>query len=337
MNEKKRRLVTGGFLVGSLLLVLAVLFFLGGRDLFTNKIPVCTYFVESVQGLSRGSAVKFKGAPIGTVSDVRIIFPNYVLVEMEIDTSRFAGDGGGVNKTMLKREVRQNGLNCRLEYVGITGLKFIDLDYHDTGKDKDNQGLTPPEFVSRSGALYIPSVKSSFTDISTSVAGAIDKINQINIREMGDDISNILHELRALISDPTLLSTIRHINEVAANLEETSGMLGRVIDEERVENLVNNLEETIGNLRTLMQRVDETAANANIPESTEAFRSAARHVSESATAFRRASEAVVYSRQELGSTLLKLNQTIDSLRLLIDCLERDPGSLLRGKAPRETE
>ena len=58
MNEQSRRLNTGIFLIGSLLLVLAILFFLGGRDLFSSKVKVSTYFEESVQGLSRGAAVK---------------------------------------------------------------------------------------------------------------------------------------------------------------------------------------------------------------------------------------------------------------------------------------
>jgi len=325
MKEKTRRLRAGIFIVGSLTLVLAILFFLGGRDLFANKIRLCTYFDESVQGLSRGAAVKFKGAPIGTVSEIRIIFPNYVLVEMELDESNFT-DGGDFEDSFL-HEVRENGLCCRLEYVGITGLKFVDFDYHPSEKKRRE----PPSFIGKTAAIYVPSVNSSFADISTSVAGAIDKLNQINIKEMSEEVTEIMRDVRALLSDPALISTLHHLNEVTANLESTSGMLGRVIDEDRMENLVTSLEDSLKNLQGFIRRMDDAAAGANIPESAAVFRSSANQVAESASSLKNASAAVVEGQQEMSNTMLKLNQAIDSLRMLIEYLESDPGSLLRGK------
>ena len=328
MNERIRRLRTGSFLVAALLLVLTILFFLGGRDLFSKKIKVCTYFDESVQGLNRGAAVKFKGAPIGTVSDIRIIFPNYVLVEMEIDVSRFTAAGGDFEKAFL-REVRENGLCCRLEYVGITGLKFIDFDYHQIDVEKNRK--EPPSFIGKTDAIYVPSVSSSFADISTSVAGAIDKLNQINVKEISEELTEVMRDLRALISDPALAATLHHLSEVAANLENTSGMLGRVVDEDRLENLISALEENLKSLQGFVRRMDDATADAKIPESAAAFRNSADKVAESTASLRQASAAVVNGQQELSNTLFKLNQAIDSLRMLIEYIESDPGSLLRGK------
>lgn len=329
MNERMRRLRTGFFLVVSMLVVLAILFFLGGRDLFSKKLRACTYFDESVQGLNRGAAVKFKGATIGTVSDIRIIFPNYVLVEMEIDVSRFTASDGDFEADFLA-EVQKKGLSCRLEYAGITGLKFIDFDYHQIDGNNKNK-REPPSFIGKTDAIYVPSVSSSFADISTSVAGAIDKLNQINIKEISEEITGIMRDLRALISDPALSAAVHHLSEVAANLENVSGMLGRVVDEERLENLISALEENLKDLRSLIRHVDEAASGANIPESAAAFRNSAAKVGDGAAAMQDASAAVVNGQQELSNTLLKLNQTIDSLRMLIEYIESDPGSLLRGK------
>jgi ABC-type transporter Mla subunit MlaD len=330
-----RRLRTGFFLVASMTVVLAILFFLGGRDLFSKKIRACTYFDESVQGLNRGAAVKFKGATIGTVSDIRIIFPNYVLVEMEIDVSRFTGTDGDFEAAFLA-EVQKKGLCCRLEYAGITGLKFIDFDYHQTD-DKSKNKREPPSFIGKTDAVYVPSVSSSFADISTSVAGAIDKLNQINIKEMSEEITAIMRDLRALISDPALAAAVHHLSEVAANLENASGMLGRVIDEERLENLIASFETSLKDLKTLIRHMDEAASGANIPESAAAFRNSAAKVADGAAAMQDASAAVVNGQQELSNTLLKLNQTIDSLRMLIEYIESDPGALLRGKNRSDEE
>ena len=325
MKERTRRLRTGIFLVGSICLLLSILFFLGGRNLFSKKIKVCTYFDESVQGLSRGAAVKFKGAPIGTVSDIRIIFPKYVLVEMEIEESCFAGSPGIDSE--FRREVNENGLCCRLEYIGITGLKFVDFDYHQAEQRKQK----PPSFIGKTDALYVPSVNSQFADISTSVAGAIDKINQLNLKEISEEATGIMRDVRSRLSDPTLTATLQHLNEAAANLESTSGMLGRVIDEDRLENLIASLENSLKIMQGFIQRLDDATANANIPESAAVFRNSALKVSDSATALQNASSAVVNGQQELSNTMFKINQAIDSLRMLVDYLESDPGSLLRGK------
>lgn len=313
MNEQKRRLRTGIFLVSGTLVVLLILFFLGGRDLLTTKVKVRTYFPESVQGLSRGAAVKYRGAPVGTVSKISILFSKRIVqVDMEIDVSSFAGDERGFESEFIS-EVR-NGLRCRLEYLGITGLKFIDFDYFAS----PGEALpSTPDFIGDPDAIYVPSVPSTFTDIYASVAGAIEKIGKIDIDEIVGDVSKALGEVVSLLSDPAIKSAINRINEAAANLESSSGAVTRVLDEERLVRMLGVFEENLKGIDAFLKRLNQDAAAAKLPES--------------AAAFRAASGAVVESRQELGNTLLKLNQTIDSLRMLIDYLESDPSSLLNGK------
>lgn len=312
MNEQTRRLHTGIFLTGGLLLVLAILFFLGGRDLFARKLKISTYFDESVQGLSRGAAVKYRGAPIGTVSDIRIIFSKRIVrVDMEIDVDSFSGIEGNFSSEFL-HEIRDNGLRCRLEYLGITGLKFIDLDYRKSaGGD-----LSTPEFID-DNTLYVPSVPSSFTDIYTSVAGAIDKIGRINIEEIGSDVSRALQEIVSLISDPAWKSAINRIDEAAANIEALSGSVTRAVDESRLNRILSGVEKSLANLDALIVSMNKNLVDSKLPESTQAFRSAAA--------------AVVDSRSEVNHVIFKVNQAIDSFRMLVDYLESDPGALLRGK------
>ena len=319
MNEQTRRLRTGVFLASGTVVVLLILFFLGGRDLLTTKVNVRTIFPESVQGLSRGAAVKYRGAPIGTVTKISILFSKRIVqVDMEIDVSSFAGEKKEFKSEFI-REVR-NGLRCRLEYLGITGLKFIDFDYFPAS---GNELPVAPDFIGDPDAIYVPSVPSTFTDIYASVAGALEKIGRIDIEEIGGDVSKALGEVVALLSDPALKSAINRINEAAANLESSSGTVNRVLDEDRMVRLLGNFEDALKALESLIQRVNQDTAGAKLPES--------------AAAFRAASGAVVESRQELGNTLLKLNQTIDSLRMLIDYLESDPSSLLNGKKRHPTK
>ena len=314
MDEKTRRLRTGSFVAVGLLLVLAILFFLGGRDLFAHKIKVVTVFEESVQGLSRGSAVKFRGAPIGTVSDISIHFSsNRVQVEMDIDVASFSDDEDELRSKFLSA-VREKGLRCRLENQGITGLKFIDFDYFAIGGSTISlHGLSGKN----GDAIEVPSVPSTFQDVLGTITQSLDRLSKIDIEGISSDVAKTVREVADLLSDPAIKSAISRINEAAANIESSTQTINRVCDEERLDRLVTSLEDSIVKINKFVDEASKETADAKLPESAAAFRSA--------------TAAVVESRRELGNTLLKLNQSLDALKMLLEYIESDPSSVLNGK------
>ena len=90
MNDRNQKLRIGMFVIGGVLLLLIMLFFFGMSDFFTHKVAVRTYFSESVQGLTVGSGVKYRGVPIGTVSKIAIrVSDKLVEVNMEIQLDHF--------------------------------------------------------------------------------------------------------------------------------------------------------------------------------------------------------------------------------------------------------
>ena len=316
MDDKKRRLRTGLFVAGGLILVLAVLFFLGGRDLFAHKITLYTTFNESVQGLSRGSAVKFRGAPIGTVSDISIHFAeNQVQVVMEIDAANFGEEEEELQGKLL-RAVLEKGLRCRLEHQGITGLKYIDFDYFVDAETSAPQSAALG-LKDRPNAIEIPSVPSTLKDVLGTITRSLERLGRIDIEGIGEDLGKTIREISDLIADPAIKSAINRINDAAANIESSSQAINRVFDEERMEQLRNSLETAFARVNELAALAHKEAAAANIPESSASFRSAAA--------------AVIEGRRELSNTLFKLNQAIDSLRMMVEAIERDPNSLINGK------
>ena len=313
MKDKEAKIRCGIFLIAGLLILLLLLFLLGGRDLFVRKATIRTAFLESVQGLSTGSAVKYRGAPVGSVSKITILVDRrMVQVDMEIELDSFGGTPDSF-ENYFRRELRQ-GLRCRMEFLGITGMKFIDLDYF---AGKDDELPKAPDFEGDPTAIYVPSVPSSFRDIYASLVTAMERISKIKFEEIADGIDRTLNEFSGLLADPAIKSVIARVNDAAANLESTTAVIARSLDEKRIVHITELLENGLKGFDVLVNTMTEESRKAKISESAASFRAAADSISE--------------SRREISNTLQKFNQLMDSIRMLTDYLERDPNSLINGK------
>ena len=318
-NDSFQKIKIGLFVIGGLALLIAILFFLGMTDIFTNKAPVQTFFSESVQGLTVGSAVKYRGVPIGNVTKISIrVTDKLVQVDMAVELEHFVSGGEkGQQRSDFRRFFQselEQGMRCRLEYAGITGMRYIDFDYFAT----PGQTLPePPAGMLEPGTLYIPAVPSPFRDILKAIGTSLDRISRIRFEEISDGLERSLSELSGLLGDPALKSTIVRINDAAENLELGSRTLSRVFSEERLNRLMTVLEEDLDNVNKLTGQLIRETRDAKLPES--------------AAAFRDASNAISFSQDELANTLTKLNQTLDALTELADSLSADPSSIVSGK------
>ena len=318
-NDSFQKIKIGLFVIGGLALLIAILFFLGMTDIFTNKATVQTFFSESVQGLTVGSAVKYRGVPIGNVTKISIrVTDKLVQVDMAVELEHFVSGGEkGQQRSVFRRFFQselEQGMRCRLEYAGITGMRYIDFDYFAT----PGQTLSePPAGMLEPGTLYIPAVPSPFRDILKAIGTSLDRISRIRFEEISDGLERSLSELSGLLGDPALKSTIVRINDAAENLELGSRTLSRVFSEERLNRLMTVLEEDLDNVNKLTGQLIRETRDAKLPES--------------AAAFRDASNAISFSQDELANTLTKLNQTLDALTELADSLSADPSSIVSGK------
>ena len=195
-KSKKQEMLAGVFIISGVILLLITLFVLGLSDLFAHKIIMRTGFSESVQGLSRGSAVKYRGVQIGNVTEISILVDeNIIQVDMEIDPAFFA-----VNRhnnrfpdrefhAFFQNEIKNKGLRARLEMLGITGMKFIDFDYF----AKPGTSLpAPPRFTGPRGVLYIPGVTSQMKDITGTLTMAVDRLSRIRFERISEQLETAL-------------------------------------------------------------------------------------------------------------------------------------------------
>src|SRR4051812_34643117 len=109
-------------IIGVALSVAAVMIF-GSGKLFSHRIPLVLYFSDSVNGLTVGAPVKFKGVPIGQVTKIQISFdergqPSKIPVLIEVNEDLVLSKGGGSDvmqeSDFFEKQIKQ-GLRGSLE------------------------------------------------------------------------------------------------------------------------------------------------------------------------------------------------------------------------------
>jgi paraquat-inducible protein B len=321
MGKKANPAVVGAFVLGAIALaVLGVLVF-GSGKYFRTTVEFVMYFPGSVNGLSVGAPVKFKGVDIGTVSNIQLILsagsdgPSArIPVYVQMDPTKIITAGSGIRlpDPAARDELVQRGLRAQLQSQSIlTGLLFIQLDFFPD---------TPATYVlpQPSDPPEIPTIPTVLEQASTQAREIINDLRQIDFKGMIDQANVALAGLSKLINDPSLRSALDQLPGTVKNLngavDSANALLRRV--DRQVDPLSTELQQTLAGAQRAMDTVEKTASTAT-------------------TLIQPGSPLDHDLRQSLNA----VSQAADALRLFADYLERNPSALLYGRSqqPQETQ
>ena len=318
MNIKKNFLL-GIFVISALIVGIIMLIGFGLLESFRPKVYLVTYTNESVQGVNIGSQVKFRGVSVGSVENISILSDNKLIkIEMSITPDAF------IFRKMTNEEMRKNlcrkmlqdeiksGLNCRLDYAGITGLRYVELDFFtDNGIIKDVDPVLSHE------QIYIPMVPSVFSSMFNMLNESLTRISKIKFEEMSDNIIQNLNEIRAIFNSDKVKNTIVNIETISNNLEKVTSSINGVLSKEKLEALIGNLEEAIKSFERLGKSAESELLKSDIPSSSRQLRDTLQNISE--------------LKGKVENTLFILNKALDNISSLSRQIEEQPDSLLRGR------
>ncbi len=288
----------GAFVIGGIALAFAVLVWLGAGDWNRKTRTIVTYFDESVQGLEVGSALKFRGVPVGTVSAITIA-PDlrHVKVTSQVyeDVLQRLGLAG---KGPVLREMEETGTPLRIQVAsaGITGVKFLLVDYFDPKRFPVQPLAFDP------GPDYMPSTPSTLKSIEEAVV----------------DVGMQLPMLTMQASE-----TLVRLTDVVESFEKTIRPL--VAKGGEVSRLLAQYERTGAQFEQTARSLEDQIRDARLAETTGAVRDAA-------AAFGGLTADGSALAEDARSSLSALQEALDSLRALADYLERDPASIVRGRS-----
>ena len=327
MLNQRKYFLTGVFVAGALLVLIGTMFFLGLADEFAERVYLVTTFNESVQGLSKGSAVKYKGVPIGQVEQIRIMTAERIIrVDMSIDPAAFGGLEDQSGKTPIEklqdfcREAQKNGLGCRLDLAGITGMRYIEMDY--IPPEKRRKTALPA--IDEPGVFYFASAPGTFNNIIDSVTVSLDKIANVNIAQIASDLDSNLKALNEILTNPSIRKSLDRLERITGNVEALSDNFAEHLTGEDLRKLIDGVNNNLNNISQLTSQLNGKLSDVNTRELN-------KQIVEVLTASRMLIDELQNDSDDAVTIIRKLNSVLGNLNEFIDGLKDDPSSLVRGR------
>ena len=317
-----RQTIVGGFVLGGIVLALAVLVLFSRLRPFEPITRAVLVFEGSVNGLIVGSPVTFRGVRVGVVRHIRVQFDPgtrraYIPVIVQLEPNRVTvGTSADTVRTVGLPRMVADGLRGQLNIQSfVTGQAEIDLDF---------QPGTPARLYNRvAGLPEIPTLPGQLQVLR-------DQITNLPLHDLALDAEHTLVSLQVL-SDrmdralPPLISSLTATSDQSrvalgaataaiADLQARAGLTLQAIDRLSMDGdrqlagrgvelsrLLQASTRSVGEAQTLLTQVNGLAAPRSAP------------------------------RADVEASLRDLAAAASSLRGLAEDLDRNPQLLLTGR------
>ncbi len=319
MSKRANPRLVGAFVIVAVLLaVLGVTAFGSGR-LFRDTETFVLYFGQSLDGLSSGAPVKFRGVQIGQVKSVlfslsedqtrpwdELVLP--VLIEIDQERIRRRGAvAADFGSPEFVNSAIADGLRGSLQLESfVTGRRYIQLDVY-PGTPAVLHGF--PDEPYRELPTIVP---AGLEELEATANTLLRSIAQI-------DYGGLVDSLHGLISD--MRSVAVRMSTATAALPAALEKFGGAMD--TYTSLAESIDTALVPLRADLVR--------SLSEATVAL-SEARGAFENVKALLEPGSPIT---ARLESALAEMAESARALRILAEFLEQNPSALVRGKQERE--
>ena len=368
MEKEHRYFRLGLFVILTVATLLALLFILGGRSLFRPTLTAETYFNESVSGLDIGSPVKYRGIPLGSVSQIT---SSAVLYERDVPVGqrkayivvRMKVAGNKVDLEQLKEEIPEyvkRGLRAQTQIAGVTGQLYVSLD---DPTPPIPQGLPfdwTPEHI------YIPSAPSLTSEIVGNAQKFLASLNAAKIDDIAEQLKTLVASLNQKVGDVAVQDLSKEGLGLLRDTRATVSRIDRIIADaplsqafdrldaasKRLDDLLADpgLKQTVDKLASASTRIDKLLADPGLKrtvDNSESFTASLRDLVEGDglertirnldQTIQRIDALVGDNQYDVRVIVQDLRATADNLRSLSETAKRYPAGIFLGGPPPRTE
>jgi len=343
MEEGNRHYRLGLFVIVCVVILAAVLFLLGGRKLFKPTFTFETYFNESVSGLELGAPLRFRGVPLGQVTEIVTSAATYesdvplgkrreyIVVRVKVDVSAKEAE-------QMKRDVAdlvKKGLRAQTQLAGITGQQYLSLDFLDATKHPPIAFDWTPEYT------YVPSAPSVTGEIIANAQSVLANLKNVDVNALVHNFNTLVVDADRKVNELPVAELSIQTHEVLKNANAAFARVDRILATAPIEQTMHRidsaaarvdalladpaLKQTIGNAAAISARVRKVADDGELDRMVKRISDAAERL-----------DALVGDNQyDLRVTVQDLRVTANNLRTLSENVKRYPAGALVGGPPEK--
>ena len=310
--------------VGSLVGLFGVVY-LGAQELKRSTQTAYAYFDEALTGLEEGSAVKFRGITVGRVERIRFatedrllevrasLYEDY-LADLGLDTSQLDASNPLIHR-----------LRAQVVMSFVTSTAFIQVDFfEDPPGGPQMLGFRVPDdgFTLRTVPSTAKSLEASVREVLTELPRLsleVRALVELVQTELGaarvPEVSRRLQSLLRTVEGQVQAFGESGLMDAAARAAEEVGSTAAALRGER-----DALRAAVDSWAQLGASLDREVQSMELGATTAGVREAAAAVG-----------ALDGVGDDVREELQNLRRALAAIERLADMLERDPGSLLRGR------
>jgi phospholipid/cholesterol/gamma-HCH transport system substrate-binding protein/paraquat-inducible protein B len=341
VEESKRYVRLGLFVVVSLAVLAAGLLALGGRKWFQPTLTFETYFNQSVAGLELGAPVRFRGVPLGYVSEIVTSTATY---ERDVPIARrreYIVVRGEVNFSAREAaQIRQDvvslvkrGLRAQTRLAGLTGQQYLALDFMDPQKNP------PLEFPWKSTYTYVPSAPSLASEIVNKAQTFLATLNEADIKSLARNLNTLVVDLDKKVDEVPVGDLSAEARAVLANANSAFERIDRIVAGAPIGPTLRKLDSASTELDALLGDPSLRETIDNVAMITTRLRKVteAGHLERTLKGVEEGAERVDVllsdNQDDIRSMVQDLRVTSANLRVLSETLKRYPAGVLVAGPP----
>ena len=315
MDDSRRHVRLGLFVVVSVSVLLCALGVLGWRKWFQPTFTFETYFDKSIAGLELGAPVLFRGVPLGQVTEILTSVATYekdtpIAQRREYIVVRVKANMPGAEAAQMKRDLArliEHGLRAQTQLAGITGQQYLELDFMAAKK------YPPLEFAWQPKYIYLPSAPSVAGEIIAKAQSFLASLDEANISALARKLDSLVTHLDTKLGELP-------VAELSASAQGALRKLEAVLADPA-------LKETLGNAAAVSARLRKLSDEGDVDRMVKGIDDAAERL-----------DVLLGDNQyDIRVIVQDLRVTADNLRGLSETIKRDPAVVLFGRPPHKVQ
>jgi len=343
MATQTNRWKLGLFVSAGFAAAIGCVVWLGTREGHETITGYC-FFDQSVDGLEIGSPFKYRGIPVGTISDIRAAPElDWVKVELEINRDAvvelgFMGPDGKIS-TELEREVEGRAVRAQIQSSLLTGAAYIAADLYDVEVHGiPDYPFEVPEFTvhtvpSRSIILRkkLEDVFEAIPPAATAAEEMFREIKQavkdLRMKELSAKAEKMIDEIEGAVADLDMEARKKELSDALLEAKNTL---------QHATELIDRFKDPEGPVDRFLASLIKEVEDMDLKLTAEKARTALDKIAGAVEPVGPAAADVELFFADLRKELPYIRRALQSVERLVNMLEKDPGSVIHGRSPVES-